>query len=221
MTRPFCWDRFWQMPVVGIIRHLEPDELTSVLPIFRQSGLTTLEITMNTPGAASMIQQALRQFPDVLNIGAGTVRTLAALEESLAAGAQFIVTPVLDEEIVLKCVEAGVPVFPGAYSPTEIQRAWRLGASLVKIYPAGTLGPGFIRDVKAPLEEIKLLPTGGIGLENIRAFLEAGADGVGMGSQLFDKALIRARDWPGLEAHFRAVAGAVRRNPAPPESLSQ
>ncbi len=206
----FSWDLFVQLPVVGIVRHLTANEVTQFLPIYLDSGLTTIEITMNTPGAVAVIRAAVARYPTQLNIGAGTVRTLADLDNALAAGSSFVVTPTLNEAIIARCVAQNVPIFPGAFTPTEIERAWTLGASMVKVYPAGVLGPGYIRDVKAPLDPIKLLPTGGIGLENISDFMKAGADGVGMGSQLFDKSLIRNRDWAGLEAHFRAVVNAVR-----------
>lgn len=208
---PFSWPLFVQLPVVGIVRHLTPSEVTQILPIYVASGLTTIEITMNTPGAGVMIRDAVDRYPTQLNIGAGTVRTLADLDNAISAGASFIVTPTLNEAIIERCVAQNIPIFPGAFTPTEIERAWVLGATMVKVYPAGVLGPDFIRDVKAPLDSVKLLPTGGIGLENLSAFMRAGADGVGMGSQLFDKSLIHRQDWAGLESHFRAVVNALHR----------
>ncbi|AQG79840.1 bifunctional 4-hydroxy-2-oxoglutarate aldolase/2-dehydro-3-deoxy-phosphogluconate aldolase [Spirosoma montaniterrae] len=205
----FSSDLFARAPIVGIIRHLRPDEVAAILPVYVESGLTTLEITMNTPGADELIHDALAEYAGRLNIGAGTVRTLADLDSALTAGAQFIVTPTVDEAVIRQCFDRGVPIFPGAFTPTEIQRAWTLGATMVKVYPAGVLGPTYIRDVKAPLDDVKLLPTGGIGLDNVAAFMQAGADGVGMGSQLFDKTLIRAKDWAGLRMHFSAVCQVV------------
>lgn len=208
---PFSWPLFAQSPVVGIVRHLTAAEVAQILPIFVDSGLTTIEITMNTPGAGAMIRDAVNRYPTQLNIGAGTVRTLADLDAALLAGAQFIVTPTLNIAVIKWCVAQNVPIFPGAFTPTEIEKAYNLRASMVKVYPAGVLGPDYIRDVKAPLSDIKLLPTGGIGLENLSAFMRAGADGVGMGSQLFDKSLIRGQDWARLGSHFRAVVSAVHR----------
>jgi 2-dehydro-3-deoxyphosphogluconate aldolase/(4S)-4-hydroxy-2-oxoglutarate aldolase len=99
-----------------------------------------------------------------------------------------------------------VPVFPGAFTPTEIYEAWSLGASMVKVFPATSLGPGYIKDLKAPLSQIKLLPTGGVTLSNLADFFGAGADGVGIGSQLFDKRLIQDKNWTGLKAHFQEFA---------------
>jgi len=132
------------------------------------------------------------------------------LEAALAAGAQFIVTPILDEQIVQHCVQKNIPVFPGAYTPTEIYRAWSAGASAVKVFPAAQLGAKYIKDVLAPLNEIRLLPTGGVSLENIGDYFEAGAAGVGMGSSLLDKKLIEREDYDGLKDHFLKLAEQIK-----------
>ena len=206
----FSWELFAQAPVVGIVRHLPAEALYWLLPIYRRAGLTTIEITMNTTGAADLIRAVRQQHPDGLNVGAGTVCTISELHDALAVGAQFIVTPVLRRTVIRACVERGIPVFPGAFTPTEIYRAWLLGASMVKVYPGSALGPGYIRDLKAPLNQIKLLPTGGIGLHNLTDFRRAGADGVGVGSQLFDRILINRRDETALQAHFAQFSQAFQ-----------
>lgn len=204
--RTFSWELFNKAPLVGIIRNVSPDDVKRILPIYREAGLTTVEITMNTPGAADMIRYALENEHYGLNIGAGTVCTKDDLDAALDAGAQFIVTPVLSKKVIKSCVKKGVPVFPGAYTPTEIFQAWSWGASMVKIYPATALGSGYIKDVKAPMNQLKLLPTGGVSLENMEAFLKAGANGLGIGGQLFDKKLIQDKNWDGLKAHFLQFA---------------
>ncbi|MFC5408578.1 bifunctional 4-hydroxy-2-oxoglutarate aldolase/2-dehydro-3-deoxy-phosphogluconate aldolase [Larkinella bovis] len=206
----FSWDLFNTVPIIGIIRGLPVASVVTLLPVYRQSGLTTVEITMNTPGAEELIQHAVTREPAGLNIGAGTVCTLAELERALAAGAQFIVTPILDETVIRTCVERGIPVFPGAFTPSEIYKAWTLGASMVKVFPAASLGPHYLKEVKGPLNEIKLVPTGGITLANLPDFLKAGADGLGIGGQLFDKTLIQTQNWSGLQQHFRAFADQYR-----------
>jgi len=204
--RTFSWELFSKAPLVGIIRNVSPDDVKRILPIYREAGLTTVEITMNTPGATDMIRYALENEHYGLNIGAGTVCTRDDLDAALDAGAQFIVTPVLSKKVIKSCVKKGVPVFPGAYTPTEIFQAWSWGASMVKIYPATALGPGYIKDVKAPMNQLKLLPTGGVSLENMEAFLKAGANGLGIGGQLFDKKKIQDKNWDGLKAHFLQFA---------------
>jgi 2-dehydro-3-deoxyphosphogluconate aldolase/(4S)-4-hydroxy-2-oxoglutarate aldolase len=199
----FSWQEFSKVPLIGIIRNLSMDEISKILPVYQAAGLTTIEITMNTPFAADIIRSATEQYKGKLNVGAGTVCSVEDLKLALEAGAQFIVTPILNPEVVKLCVKSKIPVFPGAYTPTEIYQAWELGADMVKVYPATALGPDYIRDVKAPLNKIKLLPTGGISLGNIEAFMIAGADGLGIGGQLFDKQLIKNQDWDGLLEHFK------------------
>ncbi len=197
------------MPVTGILRNIHPDSVYRLVPVYQAAGLTTLEITMNTPGAASIIETLSRQYGGQLNIGAGTVKDLYDLESALKAGAGFIVTPILDEHVIKECVRLGIPIFPGTYTPTEIYRAWHLGASVVKVFPATSLGAGYFKDVLAPLNEIKLMPTGGVSLDTIPGFHKAGAVAYGIGSPLFDKELIGKEDWEGLERHFRKFSTLV------------
>ena len=206
---PFSWSRYRQAPIVGIVRGMPLPTVRRIAQAYHDAGLYTLEITMNTAGAAEMISELREAFPN-LNIGAGTVCTMGDLEAAIDGGAQFIVTPILDEEVVKTAVARQLPVFPGAYSPTEIYRAWSLGASAVKVFPATQLGVQFIKDVSAPLNEIKLLPTGGVSRDNIRSFFEAGAVGVGMGSSLLDKHLIREENFAGLRDHFASLKREIQ-----------
>ena len=202
-NQEFSWNGFSKVPIVGIIRNLSFDTIEKILPIYLSAGLTTIEITMNTQAAAEIIRFAADKYKGQLNVGAGTVCNTDELDLAIRAGSQFIVTPILDPDVVRACVSKNIPVFPGAYTPTEIYQAWKLGASMVKVYPATSLGPEYIKDVKAPLNKIKLMPTGGINLDNIQTFIKAGADGLGIGSQLFDKTLIKDENWEGLELHFK------------------
>ena len=202
-NQEFSWNGFSKVPIVGIIRNLSFDTIEKILPIYLSAGLTTIEITMNTQAAEEIIRFADDKYMGQLNVGAGTVCNTDELDLAIRAGSQFIVTPILDPDVVRTCVSKNIPVFPGAYTPTEIYQAWKLGASMVKVYPATSLGPEYIKDVKAPLNKIKLMPTGGINLDNIQTFIKAGADGLGIGSQLFDKTLIKDQNWEGLELHFK------------------
>ena len=202
-NQEFSWNGFSKVPIVGIIRNLSFDTIEKILPIYISAGLTTIEITMNTQAAEEIIRFAADKYKGQLNVGAGTVCNTDELDLAIRAGSQFIVTPILNPDVVRACVSKNIPVFPGAYTPTEIYQAWKLGASMVKVYPATSLGPEYIKDVKAPLNKIKLMPTGGISLGNIEAFMKAGADGLGIGGQLFDKQLIKNQDWDGLLEHFK------------------
>jgi len=205
----FSWDSFYRVPIVGIIRGLTPVQVKNILPVYVESGLTTIEITMNTKAAEEIIRYALKTYTQ-LNVGAGTVCTEKDLKLALDAGAQFIVTPIIDKKVIRSCVKKKVPVFPGAFTPTEIYQAWSLGASIVKVYPAKALGPSYIKDVKAPLDQIKLMPTGGIGLDDIDTYKKAGADGYGIGTPLFIKQLIDEKNWDALKVHFKKFVDKVQ-----------
>ena len=207
MDRPiFSRELFDKMPIVGIIRNLTVADINFVLPIYKQAGFTTIEITLNTPEALSVISSLANQYNGELNVGAGTVCTLDDLTDAVNAGANFIVTPIFKAEVVKKCVSMEVPIFPGAFSPTEIYEAWELGASMVKLYPASVVGSEYISAVLAPLNKIKLMPTGGIHLSNMLAFMKAGATSLGIGSELFDKKIIQKRDSEALLNHFTLFA---------------
>jgi len=199
MNKAFSFDLFNAMPVVGIMRNIPDEHIETIAGVYCRSGLTCLEITMNSPNAERNIALLADLFGGVLNIGAGTVCSMTDLEKALAANAQFIVTPIINEEVIKTCVAEKVPIFPGAYTPSEIYKAWSLGASMVKLFPAGDLKPGYIKEVLAPLSFVKLLPTGGITLDNFINYFQQGANGVGIGSQLFPKDVIIRQDWDALE----------------------
>jgi 2-dehydro-3-deoxyphosphogluconate aldolase/(4S)-4-hydroxy-2-oxoglutarate aldolase len=202
----FSWELFDKMPVVGIIRNLTVADINFVLPIYKQAGFTTIEITLNTPEALSVISSLALEYKGELNVGAGTVCTIDDLTAAITAGANFIVTPIFKAEVVKKCVSMEVPIFPGAFSPTEIYEAWELGASMVKLYPASVVGPAYVSAVLAPLNKVKLMPTGGIHLSNMLAFMKAGATSLGIGSELFDKKIIQKRDSEAMLNHFTLFA---------------
>ena len=211
MSAPFSQELFQQLPIVGILRGLPATGLRSVVEAVCDGGLTNLEITMNTPGATDQIQVAREIASSALNIGAGTVTDLRMLDDALLAGASFIVTPTVVAPVIECCVQLKVPVFPGAFSPIEIMRAWELGATMVKVFPAEFLGPAYLRSLKAPLPHLKLMPTGGVDVATLDAYAKAGADAFGVGSPLFRVERIAAQDWEWLRNQCRAFAGAYRK----------
>jgi 2-dehydro-3-deoxyphosphogluconate aldolase/(4S)-4-hydroxy-2-oxoglutarate aldolase len=164
---------------------------------------------MNSNGAEETIRHLSENYPS-LNIGAGTVCDKNDLKRAVKAGASFIVTPVVDEKVIKKCVKWGIPIFPGAFSPLEIYSASKYGATGVKVFPANHLGPSYIKDVLAPFQHLKLYPTGGVNLENISAYFKAGAKGLGMGGTLFLASLLETKDYENLGLHFEKVALAVK-----------
>ncbi len=198
----FSFELFTKLPIIGIMRHLSFEDIKAILPIYKEQGLNTVEIAMNTRNADHIIRYAVENYGKDLNIGAGTVCNLVDLNVALEAGAGFIVTPVINPEVIEECVRRRIPVFPGAFTATEIFRAMTLGAEIVKLFPAGSLGPEYIRDIKGPLGQAKLLPTGGINLNNCVQFMKSGAFGLGIGSQLFLNDLINRKEWKVLANHF-------------------
>lgn len=205
----FSWELFYKVPIVGIVRGQSPETVAEILPVFIEAGLTTIEITMNTPGAEEIIRKCVENYSGSLNIGAGTVCKKKDLRKAIKAGAQFIVTPIVSKKLIRSCVKKELPIFPGAFTPTEIYKAWSLGASMVKVFPARTLGADYLKDVKAPLHQIRLLPTGGIDIDNIESFKKSGADGYGIGSPLFKQSLIETKDWNGLKEHLKRFVEKV------------
>ena len=211
MSTPFSVELFQQLPIVGILRGLPGNQLRVVVATVCEGGLTNLEITMNTPGAAEQIRVACEISGGALNIGAGTVTDVGLLEVALSAGASFIVTPTVAVPVIERCRQLKVPVFPGAFSPSEIVQAWELGATMVKVFPAECLGPNYLRSLKAPLPHLKLMPTGGVDAATLGAYAQAGADAFGVGSPLFRGERLAAQDWEWLRNQCRAFAGAYRK----------
>ncbi len=197
----FSWELYYKAPIVAIIRGMKMETIEKIAQTCLDAGIYTLEVTMNTEGVLEIIRSLRGKFPG-LNIGAGTVCSMNDLELALDAGAQFIVTPILDEDVIRAAVAKDIPIFPGAYTPTEIYRAWNLGAAAVKVFPASQLGVSYIKDVLAPLNQLKLVPTGGVSLDNIKDFFKAGACGVGVGSTFLNKELIAKGDFEGLKEYF-------------------
>jgi 2-dehydro-3-deoxyphosphogluconate aldolase/(4S)-4-hydroxy-2-oxoglutarate aldolase len=196
------------LPIVGILRGFSTSQVLEIVRAARRGGLRNLEITMGPKKTPEQIREAQKIAGDKMCIGAGTVLGRDSLEEALEAGASFIVTPVVKEGVIEECARLKIPIFPGAYSPAEILRNWELGATMVKVFPAETLGPGYIKAIKGPLPQVKLMPTGGVDLKTIGAYKNAGADGFGIGGPLFDRTRVEAGDWNWVEAQCRALVEA-------------
>lgn len=197
---PFNEVSFWEMPLIAILRGFPFEAISPVVEAIARGGLSALEITMNTSGAADQIRRAVEVTKGSgMQIGAGTVTNVERLEKSLEAGASFVVTPNLNSEVIQLCRDAGVPFIPGAFSPTEIYHAHEQGALAAKIFPANTLGPEYIKAIKAPFPNVKLAPTGGVTVDLLPAYLDAGADAIGLGSPLFPAGAVESKDWAGIE----------------------
>ncbi len=182
-----------------------------------EGGVRIIEITTSVPDAAKAVMSlASREGRDYL-VGAGTVLSRRSAVEMVEAGAEFLVSPAVIEEVIAAAGELGVPVLPGALTPTEVYRASVLGADAVKIFPASLTGPGYLQALAGPLPGVRLVPTGGIDLDNIGSYLESGAFAVGVGGKLVDTAAIERGDWDRVSSnaadYVRAVSHGTRSEP--------
>ena len=200
--------------LVAIVRLADLSAAVAMSKALLAGGVTALEFTLTNPAALAVITQVKAALPDFAEgravIGAGTVLDAAAARASVEAGAQFIVSPNTNLDTIAACRELGISCMPGALTPTEIVTAWQAGGSLVKLFPARAFGPAYLKDVLAPLPHLKLMPTGGVDLENIGQYLKNGAFAVGLGSNLVDERLIAAGDWTALTTKARAYVQAVQ-----------
>ena len=193
---------------LGIIRVQTSQDLVQIARALREGGLSCLEITMTSPGALRAIEEARGELPDVL-MGAGTVLDAATARQAILAGAQFLVTPTVTLDVIEVAHRYGVPVIPGAMTPTEILTAWEAGADMVKVFPASILGPGYIKAIKGPLPQIPLAPTGGITADNAGAFIRAGAALVCAGGWLVDKKAVAEGCYGVLTENAKRLVEAV------------
>lgn len=199
-----------QHRLIAIIRL---DDLTHAVEISRAllaGGVYLQEFTLSNPAAIGAIRAVREQIEvfktDQAAIGLGSVRNLHEAQQALDCGAQFVVTPITHTAIIERCRAAGIPIMPGAYTPTEIATAWDAGATFVKVFPARDLGPSYIKDLLGPMPYLQLMPTGGIDLNNMRAYFMAGAAAVGIGGNIIDVQAVAQQNWPRLTAAAKIYA---------------
>ncbi len=197
--------------VVAIVRHLPEDQLEPVFAALADAGIRLIEVTMNSAGAAEQITLAQELFGDRMLIGAGTVSTPDRALAALAAGARFLVTPNLDLEVVEIARRQHCPVIPGVMTPTEMMTAMKAGVKVLKLFPASQLGTAYVKDILAPLDELKLVAVGGVTPQNSAEWIKAGCVGVGMGSSLLPKDLVESKNYGQLrrqtDAFIRQLIG--------------
>jgi 2-dehydro-3-deoxyphosphogluconate aldolase/(4S)-4-hydroxy-2-oxoglutarate aldolase len=196
--------------VVAVIRANSKDQLIGITEALLAGGVPAIEVTMSTPKAIAGIEMLADRFGDIAVIGVGTVIDAATAQDAIAAGAQFVVSPVFDEEIVATARRYGKIVIPGAFTPTEILRAWSAGADVVKVFPSTGLGPQYFKDILAPLPQLRLTPTGGVDLKNVGEWIKAGAVFVGAGSSLVSKDALSKNDWTSITTNAKAFVEAIR-----------
>lgn len=196
--------------VVAVVRLDSGDQLVRVAEALKAGGISAIEFTIPTPGALEMIRQATAYFGDSVLMGAGTVLDAETARAAILSGAQFIVTPALNLKTIELCHRYGKPIIPGAMTPTEILTGWEAGADMVKVFPAESLGPAYLKAVLAPLPQVRLVPTGGISAENAAEYLKAGATALGVGGRLVDKSAVAKGDWAALTVEAQRLMEAVR-----------
>jgi 2-dehydro-3-deoxyphosphogluconate aldolase/(4S)-4-hydroxy-2-oxoglutarate aldolase len=196
--------------IVAIIRGISAQSGDATAKALADGGIVFLEVTLNTDGALNMISRFRENYDGRLRIGAGTVLDLGQAKEAIAAGAEYIISPNLDEEVIYYGVEQGVQVWPGTMTPTEIVRAYKAGASAVKVFPMGSLGINYLKEIRAPLNHIPMVATGGVNLQNINSVLDAGAIAVGLGGNLVDKQLVNDGKFNELTLLAQAFVAQVQ-----------
>jgi 2-dehydro-3-deoxyphosphogluconate aldolase/(4S)-4-hydroxy-2-oxoglutarate aldolase len=196
-----------------LLRHrlvavLRLDDLSHAEPLVEallEAGVRVMEFTLTNPEALPVIRRLSKRIETFSDgsaaLGVGSVMSVGQARASLTAGAQFVVTPVVERDVIRYCDGNGVPIFPGALTPTEIHTARLAGARIVKLFPAGRMGPDYVRDLLAPFPEFELMPTGGVGLDNLGRFLGNGAVAVGVGNNLIDASALAAGDWAAVSRH--------------------
>ncbi len=194
--------------VVALIRADNPDGLVDCAKALAEGGLTSIELTMTTPGAIRMLEKCTAELPDFL-FGLGTVLDAETARAGILAGAQFIVTPATRPDVITLCQRYSVPIFSGALTPTEILTAWEAGSDAVKIFPAEFFGPAYIKSVKAPYPQIEFVPTGGVNENNVGDFLKAGAMATAAGSSLVEAKAMKEKNWAAITAKAKAFTAAV------------
>lgn len=189
---------FKKLPILGILRDIDPDIIEPLTEAIISNGLKTIEITMNTKDAPELIRKAIKVSKNKLKVGAGTVLTIESLKSALSVGATFIVMPTLVSDVMKYCLRNKIPVFPGALTPQEIYNAWDSKATMVKVFPAKFFGPEYFKEIRGPFNNIELLACGGVTPQNLRDYFLNGASAVSFGASVFKKEWLIKRDFQSI-----------------------
>lgn len=174
--------------VVAVLRARHARDYAPVIESLQLGGVVSIELTLSTPGVWDELPLLLDRFSEAVEIGVGTVTTAAEAEAALDLGAAYIVTPITEPDVITACTRRGVPVFPGGLTPTELHTGWKLGATAVKVFPASTVGPGYVSQLRGPFPDIQVVPSGGVEIDDVPAWIRAGALAVSLGGPLLGDA---------------------------------
>lgn len=196
--------------IIAVVRAHRAEQVLPLTEALLAGGIRAVEVTMTTPNALKAIREAAHRFPEAL-VGVGTVLDASTAEQAIAAGAEFVVSPITREEIASAAARHQKPVMLGAFTPTEAQRAHEAGSDFVKLFPAETLGIAYIKAIRAPLPHLRIVPTGGVTVQNIAEFFQAGCAAVGAGSSLISREILETDDWPALTRKAAEFITAIKR----------
>src|SRR4051794_29249387 len=211
MTRSHQLQRVLDAGIVAVVRAPDPAGLVEVIRALAAGGVAVAEVTLTVPNALDVVREAKAALGDTVLLGAGTVLDVETCRAALLAGAEFIVSPTVNLDVIRLCRRYDKLVMPGAFTPTEILAAWEAGADVVKVFPAEVVGPAFFKALRGPLPQVRLMPTGGVDLTTAADFLKAGACCLGIGSQLVDPRLVAARAFDQLRDLAARYVEVVRR----------
>jgi 2-dehydro-3-deoxyphosphogluconate aldolase/(4S)-4-hydroxy-2-oxoglutarate aldolase len=201
MTREEIRNRIQQKKAIAVVRMKNPDQLLKVVSAIMKGGVTAIELTMTIPNAIHSLEIAAKEFGDEILLGVGSITNPSMALDAINAGAKFVVSPIYKPDVVSAVIAKNLVVIPGGFTPTEIQTAYEQGADFVKIFPADNLGMSFIKSIKAPLPHLKVIPTGGVTLDNAIDWINHGASAVGIGSALVDNKSIENGNFTQLRTN--------------------
>lgn len=203
-------EKLLEHKIVAILRGIEDRDADGAAEALIDGGIRLMEVTMNTEGATAIIERWRKKYGDSAYIGAGTVLDVDYAKRAIDAGAEFLISPNLDEEVIRYGQERGVAVWPGVMTPTEIVKALKAGAKAVKLFPMGTLGVGYLKEIRGPLDDVPIMATGGVDLSNIQDYFKAGANAVGMGGKLLSLEWVKEGKLNLVTERARQFTEAVR-----------
>ncbi|MBM3982892.1 MAG: bifunctional 4-hydroxy-2-oxoglutarate aldolase/2-dehydro-3-deoxy-phosphogluconate aldolase [Planctomycetes bacterium] len=214
MSREQNLQRVIDCGIVAVVRFSDPAPLVRVVEALAAGGVTVAEVTFTVPDALDVIRAAKRQLGDRVLLGAGTVLDPETARAAFLAGAEFVVAPTVNPDVIRMCRRYDKLAMPGAFTPTEVLTAWDAGADIVKVFPAEVVGPAFFKALRGPLPQVKLMPTGGVDLSTAGEFLRAGAVCLGVGGQLVDPKAVAAGDFARITELARQYTDTVKRHRA-------
>ncbi|RMF87087.1 MAG: bifunctional 4-hydroxy-2-oxoglutarate aldolase/2-dehydro-3-deoxy-phosphogluconate aldolase [Planctomycetota bacterium] len=210
MSTKSTLDRILECGIVAVMRAPSGEMLADVAEALHAGGVTAMEVTFTVPAAHRVLEEVAARLGDKIVLGAGTVLDSETCRTAILSGAEFIVAPTVNLDVIAMCKRYSKPVMPGAFTPTEVLTAWEAGADVVKIFPSDVVGAKYLKVLKGPLPQVRMMPTGGVNLDTAASFLEAGACALGVGSALVEKKAVRDRDFARIENLAKQYVEIVR-----------